>query len=56
MFLANRSGREEEHPEEVQETMSTRHYAHFPAHVARSIPLPQTHLYRNLEISAIPYP
>jgi len=36
--------------------MSTRHHAHLPAHVARSIPLPETHLYRNLEISALRYP
>ncbi len=36
--------------------MSTRHHAHLPTHVARSVPLPETHLYRNLEISALRYP
>jgi fatty-acyl-CoA synthase len=36
--------------------MSTRHLAHLPSHVAPSIPMPQTHLYRNLEISALRYP
>jgi fatty-acyl-CoA synthase len=36
--------------------MSNRHLAHLPSHVAPSIPMPATHLYRNLEISALRYP
>lgn len=36
--------------------MSTRHHAFFPPYVARSVPIPETHLYRNVEISALRYP
>ena len=36
--------------------MSTRHYAFWPTHLAKSVPLPQTHLYRNVEVSALRYP
>ena len=36
--------------------MSISHHAHLPAHVGGSVPMPETHLYRNLEISALRYP
>ncbi len=36
--------------------MSTRHYAQWPPHLATSVPIPQTHLYRNVEVSALRYP
>jgi len=37
--------------------VSDRHHAHWPAHLpGRHLTLPQTHLYRNVEVSALRYP
>jgi fatty-acyl-CoA synthase len=36
--------------------MSDRHFAHWPPHAARHLWVPQTHLYRNAEISALRWP
>ncbi|MBE0527678.1 MAG: long-chain fatty acid--CoA ligase, partial [Thermoleophilia bacterium] len=37
--------------------MSDRHYAHWPAHLpSHHLTLPETHLYRNVEVSALRYP
>ncbi|AKJ30242.1 long-chain fatty acid--CoA ligase [Caldimonas brevitalea] len=36
--------------------MSDRHYAHWPSHLPRHLTVPQTHLYRNVEVSAMRFP
>ncbi|MFN3416501.1 MAG: long-chain fatty acid--CoA ligase [Caldimonas sp.] len=36
--------------------MSDRHFAFWPEHATRHLHVPQTHLYRNVEISAMRYP
>ncbi|MFZ5519923.1 MAG: long-chain fatty acid--CoA ligase [Pseudomonadota bacterium] len=36
--------------------MSDRHFAHWPTHLPRHLTVPATHLYRNVEISALRFP
>ena len=36
--------------------MSDRHFAFWPEHATRHLPVPQTHLYRNVEVSAMRFP